>query len=480
MSHDYLSVPANQELTSVAEAFAAVSEELRGDFAPDVYKSWLEALSFAGLTDEATYLRAPTTVARDWIRQNAQHLIESRMSRLLESPVVIKVEASSQLPTGLKVGVRPLEANGAASPAPLAKAAKPAGVQAPLQQTFDNYCVGEANRAAVNAARAIAEGNGREVFSLVLLAGAHGTGKSHLLSAIAAEAQKREPSRVRIMGSTLFVEQFMSVLRKKGDGDAFRAFVRDNRLLLIDDVQLLASKPASEGEMVEALTAVIANGGQVVMAADQGPEGLAGFDVRLRNQLKSATVINIDMPDFELRRKILEAKVKQYGASVPNGFAIPTNVLDLMASRLRGPGRQLDAAIRQLVLELGLANKEVTMEAVERVLQGRFSEPERRPTVDLIIAHTAKYYGLTKEQLLARTHKRSIARPRQIVMYLCRKYTRRSFPDLANRLGGKHHTTILYGAERITELLAADESLRRDIGEIEKNLRGAPSEAMSL
>jgi chromosomal replication initiator protein len=474
-------VSANQELTSIAEAFAAVSEELRGDFAPEVYKSWLEALSFAGLTEEATYLRAPTTVARDWIRQNAQHLIESRMSRLLESPVVIKVEASSQLPNGLRgtslVGIRP----SAGAPAPQAKAApKATGPAASLQQTFDNYCVGESNRAAVNAARAIAEGNGREVFSLVLIAGAHGTGKSHLLSAIAAEAQKREPSRVRLMGSTLFVEQFMSVLRKKGDGDAFRAFVRDNRLLLIDDVQLLASKPASEGELVEALTAVIANGGQVVLAADQGPEGLAGFDVRLRNQLKSATVINIDMPDFELRRKILEAKVKQYGASVPTGFDIPTNVLDLMASRLRGPGRQLDAAIRQLVLELGLANQDVTMEAVERVLAGRFSEPERRPTVDLIIAHTAKYYGLSKEQLLARTHKRSIARPRQIVMYLCRKYTRRSFPDLANRLGGKHHTTILYGAERITELLAVDESLRRDVGEIEKNLRGAPSEAMTM
>jgi chromosomal replication initiator protein len=472
MSHEQVSVSARQELASAAAAFARVSEELRGDFSPEVYKSWLEALTFAGLTEEAAYLRAPTTVARDWIRQNAQHLIESRMSRLMELPVTIKVEAASHLPAGLD----------AKASAPVAKPAadKPAGPQAPLQQTFENYCVGESNRAAVNAARAIAEGNGRDVFSLVLLVGSHGTGKSHLLSAIAAEAQKRDPSRVRLMGSTLFVEQFMSVLRKKGDSDAFRSFVRDNRLLLIDDVQLLASKPASEGEMVEALTAVIANGGQVVMAADQGPEGLAGFDVRLRNQLKSATVINIDMPDFELRRKILEAKVKQYGASVPGGFDVPTSVLDLMASRLRGPGRQLDAAIRQLVLELGLANQDVTMEAVERVLQGRFSEPERRPTVDLIIAHTAKYYGLTKEQLLARTHKRSIARPRQIVMFLCRKYTRRSFPDLANRLGGKHHTTILYGAERITELLQADESLRRDVAEIEKNLRGAPAEAMAL
>ncbi|MGE3867728.1 MAG: DnaA/Hda family protein, partial [Hyphomonadaceae bacterium] len=428
----------------------------------------LEGVTFAGVWDDTLYLRAPTTVVRDWVRQNAQHRIEARLQSRLETPLALVVEAAAQLPGPLR------QAPPARAPRPSGARPTPQGAaapQAPLNQTFESYCVGEANRAAVNAARAIAEGAGRDVFSLVLLTGAHGTGKSHLLAAIAHEAQKREPARVRYMGSTMFVEQFQAVLRKKGDGDAFRAFVRDNRLLLIDDVQFLASKPATEAELVDALTAVIANGGQVVLAADQGPEGLDGFDLRLRNQLKSATVISIDLPDFELRRKILEAKVKLYAASAP-GFEVPSAVLDVLASKLRGPGRLLDAAVRQLVLELGLAGQEVTMENVERVLQGRFSEPERRPTVDLIIAHTAKFYGLTKEQLLAKTHKRAIARPRQIVMYLCRKYTRRSFPDLANRLGGKHHTTILYGAERITELLVKDEALNREIVEIERNLRG--------
>ncbi len=117
------------------------------------------------------------------------------------------------------------------------------------------------------------------------------------------------------MSSTLFVEQFQTLLRKKGDTEAFRNFVRDNRLLLIDDVQFLASKPATEAELVEALTAVISNAGQVVLAADKEPDGLVGFDVRLANQLKSATVISIDSPDFELRRKILESKAKLYAAT---------------------------------------------------------------------------------------------------------------------------------------------------------------------
>jgi chromosomal replication initiator protein len=453
--------PEEFSVVDAVDAFALVSEELRADFSPDLYKAWLESVAFAGVGDGVVFLRAPTTVARDWVRQNAQHVIEARMSRHLNVSAPITVEAVAQLPGNLSTA--PATPKGKAAP-------RVQGPSVPLTQTFDNYCVGEANRAAVNAARQIAEGNRNEVFSLVLLTGPHGAGKSHLLAAIGAEARKRDPSRVRLMSSTVFVEQFQAILRKKGDSEAFRAFVRDNRLLLIDDLQFLASKPATEAELVEGLTQVIANGGQVVLVADQGPDGLIGFDVRLRNQLKGATVISIDMPDFELRRKILEAKVKLYASSAP-GFDIPAPILDLMASRLRGPGRQLDAAIRQLVLELGMSNQEATMENVERVLHGRFAEPERRPTVDIIIAHVAKHYNLSKEQILAKTHRRSIARPRQMVMFLCRKYTKRSFPDLANRLGGKHHTTILYGAERITELLDKDESVRRDLAEIERNLR---------
>lgn len=393
------------------------------------------------------------------------------MSRLLSVSAPITVEAAAQLPADLMSAPANRQGKPAAAPRPI-------GPSAPLNQTFDNYCVGEANRAAVNAARAIADGNGKEVFSLVLLTGPHGAGKSHLLAAIGAEARKRSPAGVRLMSSTVFVEQFQAILRKKGDSEAFRTFVRDNRLLLIDDVQFLASKPATEAELVEGLTQVIANGGQVVLVADQGPDGLTGFDVRLRNQLKGATVVSIDMPDFELRRRILEAKVKLYAPNAP-GFDVPTSILDLMASRLRGPGRQLDAAIRQLVLELGLSGQDVTMENVERVLHGRFSEPERRPTVDVIVAHVAKHYNLSKDQILAKTHRRAVARPRQVVMYLCRKYTKRSFPDLANRLGGKHHTTILYGAERIAELIDKDETLRRDLADIERNLRSY-SEGASL
>lgn len=465
MSHERRSASTNPEddgMAAAAAAFEQVREELHADFAPDVYKSWLEGMEFAGFLDGAIYLRTPNTVARDWVRQNAQHIVEARMGRRLQAPSPIKVEAVAQMPAALQK-IDPAKTGRAQQ--------RPIGPAAPLLHTFETFCVGDANRQAAIAARAIADGNGKEVFSLVLLTGPHGAGKTHLLSAIAAEAQKRNPSGVRLMSSTLFVEQFQALLRKKGDTEAFRNFVRDNRLLLIDDVQFLASKPATEAELVEALKAVIANGGQVVLAADKEPDGLVGFDVRLANQLKSATVISIENPDFELRRKILESKAKLYAATAP-GFEVPSSILDLLASRLRGPGRQLDAAIRQLVLELGLAHQEVTMENVERVLAGRFSEPERRPTVDLIIAHVAKFYGLTKEQLLARTHKRAIARPRQIVMFLCRKYTRRSFPDLANRLGGKHHTTILYGAERVGELLAGDEGLRREVAEIECNLRG--------
>ncbi len=142
-----------------AAAFDQVREELRADFSPDVYKSWLEGMEFAGYVDNMIYLRTPNTIARDWVRQNAQHVVEARMGRRLQAPSPITVEAVAQMPAALQT-VEPSKAR---------PQQRPIGPAAPLLHTFENYCTGEANRAAVNAARAIAEGNGKDVFSLVLL-----------------------------------------------------------------------------------------------------------------------------------------------------------------------------------------------------------------------------------------------------------------------------------------------------------------------
>jgi chromosomal replication initiator protein len=470
MSLDRQVAPARPPRAAVETAFIEIQNDLRAKFGAEAYRSWVESLGFAGEEGGAYYFRAPTGVARDWLNRNAHDAIEEALRQRLRATVSISVCVDGDLPVRLRGAAVAVPA----TPAPVVELATSAstGPLAPLNQTFDTYCVTDGNRAAVNAARMIVEGGAAA--SLVLFHGVHGVGKSHLASAIVHEGRRRDPDlRVRFVMANLFVDQFQNALQKKGDMAAFKTQMRDVDILVVDDVQALAAKPATEAEFLTTVQVVLSQGGRVVLTADHGPDGLDGFEVRLRNQLRAATDILIESPDFELRRKILESKVKLYGVNAPN-FDVPAPVLDMIASRIRGPGRQLDAAIRQLFLELALADKEITMESAERVLQNRFAAPEKRPSVDQIILHTAKYYGLTKEQLLAKTHQRAIARPRQIAMFLCRQMTRRSLPDLAKRFGGKHHTTILWATGRIEALINTDEQVRGDVEAVRKSIQGEP------
>ncbi len=462
MSHDGRSASARVQRVDGQTAFHAAARDLRALFSAEENKAWLEQLAYAGEADGVVYLRVSTGVARDWLVQNALHQFEAHMAKSAPqiSGVVIAVQAD--LPASMKQAVLTAIAGGTTSSG---------SGQTPVNQTFDTYCVGDANRAAVFAAKSIAEGVGA-AGQLVLFHGTYGGGKTHLGNAIVHEALRRNPNRrVRLMNTILFVEEFQNGLSKRRDLSAFKAQMRDIDLLILDDVQRVAGKAATESELVDTIAVLLAQGAQVVMTADHGPAGLDGFDVRLKSQLRGAADFFIDAPDFELRRKILEAKLKLYAVGAAAGLHAPDHVLDMIASRIRGPGRALDGAIRQIVMELGFANKEVTLESAERVLRGRFEEPPKRTTVESIIGHTAKHYGLTKDQLLTPTHQRSIARPRQVAMYLCRKMTRRSLPDLAIRFGGKHHTTVLYASGRIETLMKEDDQLRRDVEVIGNTIR---------
>jgi len=393
MSVERRPVPVRVERAEVELAFAEVQADLRSEQGTDAYKSWIEPLAYAGEEGGSLYFRAHTAVARDWLNRHAHDALEAGLRERLRlaAPVVISIEA--ELPQAVRAA-----AAGVEPPAPPVNIASGA-------QTFENFCLGDANRAAVCLARAIAEGNGA-ASQLVLFHGVNGVGKTHVINALANEARRRDPARrIRYMMATLFVDEFQSALQNKKDMAGFKSQMRDVDLLLLDDVQLIANKPATEHELFTTLSVIIAHGGRVVLTADHGPEGLEGFDVRLRNQLRAATDILIDAPDFELRRKILEAKVKQCAAITP-GFHVPGPVLDMIASRVKGPGRALDSAIRQLHAALGLAQEDITMENAERVLMSRFAAPERRPAVEQIIAHTGKYFGLSKEQLLRSEERR--------------------------------------------------------------------------
>jgi chromosomal replication initiator protein len=468
MRHDVLFATVEAPPAAALSAYERIRRDLERKFVGGDYKSYLEPLRLLGQSDGSLVFLAPYAVGRDWVQSHAAHVIEALLSEhlRLEGPIVIKAE--QELPEGGRslfhggADVTPLKEDGA-------HAGVGAGV-APLQ-SFDSFCVGASNRAAYMTLKAIAEGAGG-AFPLVLLHGPPGVGKSHLMNACAHEALRLNPNRrVRYMMSQIFIEEFQAALHKRKDISMFKALVRENDLFLLDDVHRIAGKKATEEEFLDTITVILSLGGQVVVSADHGAQGLMGFDERVRTQMRGATEVMIGEPDFELRRKIVESRVALYRQAHPD-FAPPASVIDMIAARVAASGRELDGAVRQLLMSSMTADGPISHAGAEQALKAKFADPERkRPTVDLIIKTTARVYGMTPQELLARTRQQAIARPRQIAMYLCTRMTTRSLPDIARRFGGFDHTTVLYARDRIAAMVERDATFRTEVEGVMRAVR---------
>lgn len=450
---------------SAARAYEMVRKELLSEFGADFFGAYVEQLRLVAEWNGALLFRAGSSMARDRLRHQAQHRIEARLRAYLPELGRIEILLESELPDE----VRDL------APA-LSEPRESAGLMASVSSyTFDNFVVDDTNHRAFRVAQMIGAGAGM-AFPIWLVHSAPGCGKTHLLNAIMHEASQRTPDRkVQLMTGQEFLENFQSALHKKRDSSAFKEMVRAPNLLLIDDFQRICGKKATEEEAFDTMAEIVRRGGQVVLAADHGADGLHGLDESLRAKLKGATSCEILEPGEELRRRILDMRVQHYARVTP-GFSVAPEALDLIARRMHVSGRELDGAVSQLVIESQiLGGSEVTLEAATQALQDKLTDgADRRITVQLVQKVVARYHGMTVPQLLERTRRQAIARPRQVAMFLASKMTSASLPDIGQRFGGFDHTTIMYARDRIEELAGADTKLRQELDSLQRMIRREP------
>ena len=251
--------------------------------------------------------------------------------------------------------------------------------------------------------------------------------------------------------------------------------VRAPDLLLIDDFQRICGKPATEQEAFDTMYDLTRRGGQVVLAANHGASGLAGLDDNLRARLKGVASCEIEEPDAQLRRRILDMRLLHHARLTP-GFSVASDALDMIAERMHGSGRDLDGALSQLIIEWKISGgTEVTLEAAANALQTKLSEAaEKRITVQLVQKVVARHYNMSLQQLLERTRRHSIARPRQIAMFLACRMTHASLPDIGQRFGGFDHTTVMYARDRVATLMEQDANFKAEVENVGRAIRREP------
>jgi chromosomal replication initiator protein len=448
-----------------ARAYELVRKELMGEFGADFFRSYIDPLRLIAEMDGVLLFRAGSRVAQERLRQQVQHRLEARMRVYVPELPPTRILLEGEIPED----VRAL-ADARIEPArPAVDESKP---QLP-PLTFDTFCVDPSNHRAYTVAQMIAAGAG-VTFPLWLVHSPPGCGKSHLLTAIAHTAMSQGRTVLMMTGQE-FLEHFQSALHKKRDSQSFKDMVRAPDVLIIDDFHRICGKKATEEEAFDTFYDVTRRGGQVVIAANHGAEGLEGLNDTLRAKLKGAAASEISEPDAALRRRILDMRVAHHARMSP-GFAVAPEALDMIADRMHVTGRELDGAVCQLLIEWKISGgTTVTLEAAANALQAKLSDAaERRITVQLVQKVVARHYGMTPQQLLERTRRHAIARPRQVAMFLACRMTHASLPDIGQRFGGFDHTTIMYARDRIAALAEQDANLKAELEGIARAIRREP------
>ncbi|MEP1231454.1 MAG: chromosomal replication initiator protein DnaA [Litorimonas sp.] len=339
--------------------------------------------------------------------------------------------------------------------------------------TFDTFVVGPSNELAVAVARQVASAKPVQ-FNPIVLHGANGMGKTHLLYAIENTLQHNTPDhRVKFMSAENFVSAFVASVRGSGRDaiNAFKTSLRDVDLLIIDDVHFITDKPGSQEEFLHTLISLVDTGRQIIIAADRHPDKIDKASERLKSYLSSGLVCKIGPANYELRLRILDRLIARRRASGNATLAIPQNARDHLAARMNATPRDLEGAFNQIVAQSEFLGTPISLETVQETLSDSRYMTGQRLTVDRIQRAVCDVFKVTLTDMVSKRRARIIARPRQVAMYLCKKKTKRSLPDIGRRFGGRDHTTVMHAVKRIDALRAEDATFNAQIEAVEDMLK---------
>ncbi len=334
--------------------------------------------------------------------------------------------------------------------------------------TFDTFVVGNNSRFAHTAALAVAESPG-EAYNPLYIYGGPGLGKTHLMHSIGNYVLSQHPEmEVLYVTSEEFLNEVIESIRSSNSATSmskFRDKYRSVDVLMIDDIQFIIGKESTQEEFFNTFNVLYSKGKQIILTSDRPPKELETLEERLRQRFEMGLMADIGNPDYETRMAILRKKVETKHINFDD------NILDYIATNIKSNIREIEGALNKLVAYSNLEKKEITMEIAERELQNIISpDKPREITPQFIIEVVAEHYQISLDQMISKTRSSQIALPRQIAMYLCDEMTDYPKKNIGQLLGGRDHSTVIHGINKVKEDYKNDEELKKEIEAIKKKI----------
>jgi chromosomal replication initiator protein len=464
------------------ELWNRVRARIKTSVGVDVFTSWFAALELEEVLDDVVHLSAPTRFLCSWVQSNyADLLLETfrqDLDHIARVQVTLRVNGqarprlSQSAPETAVPAPEPATAQSSITQLPATprlirdntatKGDALSGSAIDPRMTFDTFVTGEANEMAFGVAKQIANAaaNNTVTFNPVYIHSTVGLGKSHLLNAIAHAVQTADAGKnIVYLTADHFMYHFITAVQRQS-ALGFKEWLRRVDLLLIDDMQFLQGKSATE--FGHTLGTLLTGAKQVVVAGDAPPRDLEMLDERVRSRLSGGLVIPISGFDLDLRRAIVQRRADQ--ASTRFGMHFPTPVIDYISRAVISHGRDLDGAVNRLVAANQLTGELITVPLAEKTLGDLIRSHEaRRVRIEDILKIVSRHYKVPRNELLSARRSRDVVRPRQIAMFLAKALTSRSLPEIGRRFGGRDHTTVLHSVRKVEQMIKDDVELAQEI-----------------
>tara|TARA_B100000161_G_scaffold258820_1_gene224150 strand:- start:3778 stop:5166 length:1389 start_codon:yes stop_codon:yes gene_type:complete len=431
-----------------------VQDSFKKTFGSEIYNSWLQKLSLVKEYNDYLILGVPTRFFRDWI-------VSRYLDKILEQVKTFKLSLN-------RIEFKIIEENKQQELIKIDQLSKVTEIKDSILNynrlnpnlNFESFISGKSNEIALSYSKKVCEHLSR--YNPLYICGGVGLGKTHLLNSIGLELQSE--NNVMFISAERFMYHFIKSI-KKNDMVNFKDFFRKSTVFIIDDIQFISGKESLQEEFFHTFDSLMEKGSQIIISSDRAPMKLDRVQDRIKSRLSGGLMVDIDSPDLDLKIKIIQKKIEEIQDQFKENINLSDEVINYIAVESKTNIRELIGVLNRVIAFSRVHNKILTISDCKNILKDIFNQI-KVVTVDKIQNVVSNYFNIALSEMLSQRRSRPLARPRQIAMYLAKKMTTRSLPEIGRRFANRDHTTVIHAVKTITRLSEQDDEMKKNINQI--------------